>query len=182
MPTRAEWAARPLEQRLDRLRRTADDLATAIRGRSEAELGRRPDAANWSATEILCHLRDIEELAMTRYRLMLAMDEPKVMVAGAAMPDPAQWGLRDGELAIDPERWAEERQYARCDPAAAVAAFTRRRREALDLFARLTADQRRRGCQHPRFGRVTFADWAGLMAAHDDNHLAQLERVLEGRA
>jgi hypothetical protein len=28
---------------------------------------------------------------------------------------------------------------------------------------------------------MTFADWVALIAAHDDKHLAQLRRALEGR-
>lgn len=182
MPTREEYAALPLEQRLQRLARTPDDLAAAVRGRREGDLSRRPDAKNWSATEILCHLRDIEELAMMRYRLMRAMDEPRVFVAGARPTSPGEWGLQPGELAVDPERWADERQYARCEPQGALAAFARRRRDSLDFLHRLTPAHWQRGCQHPTFGRVTFADWTGLMAAHDDNHLDQLRRALDGRA
>jgi hypothetical protein len=29
---------------------------------------------------------------------------------------------------------------------------------------------------------MTFADWVALIAAHDDKHLAQLRRALEGLA
>jgi hypothetical protein len=29
---------------------------------------------------------------------------------------------------------------------------------------------------------MTFSDWVALMAAHDDKHIRQLERALEGRA
>jgi hypothetical protein len=28
---------------------------------------------------------------------------------------------------------------------------------------------------------MTFSDWAALMAAHDDKHIHQLKRALEGR-
>src|SRR5437867_506118 len=83
MPTRDEYATRPIEQRLARLARTADELATAVGVVSDATLSRRPEATSWSAKEIVCHLRDIEELAMMRFRMMLAMEEPRVLVAGA---------------------------------------------------------------------------------------------------
>lgn len=71
MPTRAGWAAAPLDKRLERWARTPDDLARFIHGRSDAELSRRRDARNWAATEMVCHLRDIEELAILRFRMML---------------------------------------------------------------------------------------------------------------
>src|SRR5437867_560805 len=61
MPTREEVAKQPLEQRLGRRSHTAEDLAAAIRGQSEAALVRRPDCKNWAANEVICHLRDIEE-------------------------------------------------------------------------------------------------------------------------
>jgi len=182
MATREVYAALPLDQRLARLARTPDDLATAIRGLSDVELARRPDTKNWSPTEIVCHLRDIEEICMMRFRTMLAMDEPKVLVVGARPASPAEWGLVGDEFPVDPERWAFERQYARCDPLAALAAFRHRRDDSLDFFGRLTAAQWQRACLHPTLGRVTFTDWTALMPVHDDNHFDQLTRALAGRA
>src|SRR5262249_60067447 len=79
MATREEYARLPLAQRLSRMTSTADELVTAIRGRDAGALARRPDAKSWAPVEIVCHLRDIEELAMMRFRMMLAMDEPKVL-------------------------------------------------------------------------------------------------------
>jgi len=182
MATREEYARLLLAQRLDRLLRTPADVGAAVHGRSWDDLRRRPDPKNWSATEIVCHLRDIEEICMLRFRTMLAMEEPKVLVVGARVANPAEWGLVGAELAIDPERWAEERQYSRCDGEAALEAFRRRRRDSLDLFGRLMPEQWQRGCQHPTLGRVTFGDWTALMAAHDDDHLAQLQRAVAGKA
>jgi DinB superfamily len=78
MPTREEVAKQPLEQRLGRMSRTADDLAAAIRGQSEAALVRRPDGKNWAANEVICHLRDIEEVYFVRFHTMLSNDDPKI--------------------------------------------------------------------------------------------------------
>jgi hypothetical protein len=38
-----------------------------------------------------------------------------------------------------------------------------------------------RGGLHLRRGRLTLAQWVASLAAHDDNHLAQLARAVEGR-
>jgi hypothetical protein len=46
---------------------------------------------------------------------------------------------------------------------------------------RLTPEQWKRGSIHVTLGRMTFEDWVALIAAHDDNHLHQLRRALEGR-
>jgi hypothetical protein len=115
MPTRDEWLNQSLQQRLDRLSRTADDLATAIRGQSDAALSRRPDVKNWSTKEVVCHLRDIEEMVILRFHMMFAMDDPKVLVVGAPPSDPSQWGIGGDVLPLDGDRWAQERQYLRND-------------------------------------------------------------------
>ena len=161
-----EYAKQPAADRLKRLERTADELAAAIRGQSEAALARRPDAKNWAAKEALCHLRDTEELFMGRFELIKALDEPKLAPLSPATPD----------------RWAEDRQYLRTDAPAALAAFRRRREESLAYLRALAPEQWTRGAVHPQRGRMTVDDFVTLMAWHDDNHLDQLKRALEGRA
>jgi hypothetical protein len=120
MPTLDEIAKQPLEQRLSRITRTADDLAAAIRGQSEAALVRQPDAKNWAAKEVICHLRDTEELF--------------------------------------------------------------RREETLAHLRGLSPEQWQRGGVHPRRGRITVGDFVTDIAWHDDNHLDQLRRALDGKA
>ncbi len=183
MPTREEYVSQPLEQRLARIERTPGELAALVQGQSDPVLSRRPDGKNWAAKEIVCHLRDVEELFMVRFQTILAMDEPKFLVLGVMPPNPAEWGI-GGPVrpAIDPDRWAEERQYLRHETAPALAAFRSRREESLAFLRRLTPEQWRRGSVHPTLGRATYGDWIALMAAHDDNHLGQLKRALEGRA
>jgi uncharacterized damage-inducible protein DinB len=163
VPTMEDVAKQPLEQRLGRLARTADDFAGAIKGQSETALARRPDAKNWAAKEVVCHMRDTEEAFMQRFRAIMATD-------GVAL------------LAADPDRWAEERQYARNDATAALAAFRKRREETLEFLRALALDGWQRGGIHAVRGRMTIGDFVSLMAWHDDNHLDQLRRALEGRA
>ncbi len=79
MASRMEYARQPVARCLERMERTVDEIAAAIHGRSEATLSRRPAPTSWAAKEIVCHLRDIEELFMLRFRTMLAMDEPKFL-------------------------------------------------------------------------------------------------------
>lgn len=164
MPTMEEYAKQSLEQRLARLDRTADELAAAIRGQSESVLARRPDPKNWAAKEVVCHLRDTEELFLGRFELILAMDEPKLLGFGP------------------PDRWAEERQYLRNDASEALAAFRTRRAETLTFLKKLAPGQWQRGGAHATRGRLTLGDFVTLMASHDDNHLDQLRRALEGKA
>ena len=165
MPTQEEVAKQPLEQRLGRMSHTAEDLAAAIRGQSEAALVRRPDSKNWAANEVICHLRDIEEVYFVRVHTMLSNDDPKIY----ANPSAA-------------DRFAEDRQYLRNDAAQALAAFRRRREESLALLHTLTPEQQQRGCLHPTRGRITIDAIVTMLTWHDDNHLDQLRRALEGKA
>jgi uncharacterized damage-inducible protein DinB len=163
MPTMEEYAKQPAQQRLTRMERTADELAAAVRGQSAAALARRPDAKNWAATEIICHLRDIEEAFMTRFEMILATDGAKL-------------------IGVSPDRWTEERQYLRNDAAEALAAFRKRRDESLAFLRKLTPEQFERAGVHAVRGPMKIDDFVTLMAWHDDNHLDQLKRALEGKA
>jgi hypothetical protein len=135
----------------------------------------------WSAKDVICHLRDVEELSILRFHLMLAVDDPAVFVVGAPPSDLHRWGMTDAApFPLDPDRWREERQYHRNDAQEALAAFRRRRGEALSLLGALSPAQWQRASIHPERGRVTFEEWTAGIAAHDDNHLEQLRRALAG--
>ena len=152
-----------LEEHLARLERTPDELAAAIAGAPDARLSKRPDGRSWCAKEVVCHLRDFEELFLAFFQAMLDLD------------DPAYSG---GE----PDRWAEDRQYLRNDTGEALAAFRRRRAESLAFLRHLRPADWDRGGVHPTRGRLTMREFAGLMAGHDDNHLDQLRRALDGKS
>jgi hypothetical protein len=163
MPTMDEVAKQPREERLARMQRSADDFAAALKGQSEAALSKRPDAKNWAAKEVVCHMRDTEALFMERFQLIMAMDDPSL-------------------IGPDPARWAEERQYLRNDVTEALAAFRTRRDETLAFMRKLSPADWNRGGMHAVRGRLTLDSFAALMTWHDDNHLDQLKRALEGRA
>jgi hypothetical protein len=152
-----------LEGQIARMERAADDYAAAVAGVTEAALTKRPDESNWCALEIVCHVRDTEEVFLDRVQLVLAADEPPL-------------------FASDPDRWARERQYRRSDVGEAVAAFRARRADTVSVLRGLAAAQLERGGVHPARGRMTVRDIVGIMAWHDDNHLDQLARALQGRA
>ena len=182
MSTREEYLSQPLEKRMGRLERTPDELAAAVDGLEDDVLSRRPATHAWSAKEVVCHLRDIEEQFILRFRTMLAMVDPKFFTLGDMPKNRAEWGIGEGEgPPLDPERWVEERQYLRNDTGLALAVFRKRRGETLAFLRRLTPDQWRRGSIHATLGRTTYGDWVALMAAHDDKHVPQLRRALEGR-
>jgi hypothetical protein len=182
MPSRESYLGLPLERRLERLARTPVEPDEALRTRSGEVLSRRPAAASWSATEIVCHLRDVEELFRIRFHTMLALDDPKILTLSADPKDLAAWGI-GGAVGhpLDPDRWAEDRLYARHDFAHALAGFCRHRSETLTLLKSLSDEKWLRGGIHSLRGRLTLADWVASLASHDDNHVDQLKRALDGR-
>lgn len=161
MPTMEEVAKLSREERLARMARTADDLGAAIAGQPESVLVRRPDAKNWAPKEVVCHLRDAEDLFMQRFQTIMATEDPRL-------------------LPPEPDRWAEERQYLRNDVVEALRHFRRRREESLAFLRGLAPAGWQRAGTHPTRGRITVDDFLTLMAWHDDNHLDQLRRALRG--
>jgi DinB family protein len=163
MPSIDEYARRPREERLARIARTPDELTDAVRGADAERLGRRPAPTSWAPTEVLCHLRDNEEWFLERVRFIVAMDLPRF-------------------VATNPDRWADERQYLTNDGALALAAFVRRRGETLEFLRGLQPDAwDRAGVHVDSRGRRTIDEFLSVMAWHDDNHLDQLRRALDGR-
>jgi len=147
--------------RLERLRRTADDIAALIEAAPHL-VAQRPALAAWSATEIICHLRDIEEAYCDRVRGILANEEPPL-------------------IQFDPDRWVDDRQYRRHEAAGALGAFRARRRDTLALLDSLDAEQWERGGQHPSRGRLTIRKIVHSLAKHDTEHCEQIARALAGR-
>jgi hypothetical protein len=161
--TLEEWASRPRSERLARLARTDAELASAIGDAVPERLGRRPAPASWAGVEVVCHLRDVEESFLLRFRQILAMTDPVFPRS-------------------NPDRWAEERQYRRHDARSAAMAFGRRRAETLALLHGVAPDDwTRAGVHTDSRGRRTLDEFLTVMAWHDDNHLDQLRRALDGR-
>jgi DinB superfamily len=159
-----DWAEVPRQERLARLERTPSDLARLVRGHTDATLSRRPAPEAWSAKEVVCHLRDAEAHLRGWIRAMLADDDPALAETATA------------------DQWAEERQYASDHAGAAWQAFSERRDETLELLRGLDDAAWQRAGHHVRRGRMTVDTLLALMAWHDDNHLDQVARALDGRA
>lgn len=163
MPSVEEYARISREERVARIERTAGELQELLATAGTASLSLRPAADAWAAIEVLCHLRDSEEWFLTRMQWALVMDEP-------AFPR------------NNPDRWAVERQYLRHDASAALAAFRRHRSDVIGLFRGLSDDQWARGGSHlDGRGRRSIEEFLNVIAWHDDNHLDQMTRALQGR-
>jgi hypothetical protein len=139
---------------------TPDVLQGLLRGHDQAQASAaRGGDENWSVVEVLCHLRDAEEMALLRMRLM--RDEENPWLAG-----------------FDQERWAKERHYAAARLDEALAAFLQLRATHLaELAALRPADWERPG-RHEEQGQITILSHQLHLVSHDAVHLAQIARQL----
>ena len=113
----------------------------------------------WSVIEIVCHLRDFDEIFYSRAVMMLEQDHPQLP-------------------GYDHEAMAIDRDYQREDLRAAYAALKTSRERFMAFFAGLTGQQWERGGVHPERDSFSMSDALMQVSAHDLDHLEQITRVL----
>jgi hypothetical protein len=120
----------------------------------------RPAPQEWSPTEILCHLRDVDgEVNLPRLQKMLHEKNP-------FLPG------------VDTDRWAMERDYFHQDGASALRQFISQRMQELDLLQRLSPRDWDRSARHAIFGSTQLKEMVAMMAGHDQVHVRQMEKAL----
>jgi len=142
------------------LRATPAALSTLLNGRSAEDLLYQPAPGEWSPTEVLCHLRDVErEVNLPRLRTILASANPFI---------PGQ----------DTDRWALERQYQQQDCLEAQTDFLYARLELLALLASLSEPDWERSARHAIFGPTRLSELVNIIASHDRLHVRQVLQSL----
>jgi hypothetical protein len=146
---------------LDVLCSTARRLRELTRGRTNEQLARKPDPSRWSVTQILAHLADAEIAGAWRFRSVLAWD-------GVPLQP------------FDQNVWADTFRYEDADPAASIQLFEVNRAATLALLRRVDPVLYANHGMHAERGRETVDHLIRLYAGHDLNHLAQIERLVNG--
>ncbi len=123
----------------------------------------KPDPVSWSLTEVMCHLRDVEqEVHLARFQALLARDNP--FLAG-----------------VSTDEWATIRCYYAEDGPIARNAFLAARQNNLALLGSLDAlDWQKKG-RHAFFGPTSLHELVNLMVQHDQVHLQQILDLLAGQ-
>ncbi len=151
------------ERQLAMMRLTCDSLGHILRGVSADEARALRDGDDgWSIIEILCHLRDFDEIFYKRAVMML--EEPHPQLPG-----------------YDHEAMAIERAYQQDNLQEAYYALRASRQRFIQFFAALSPEQWERGGVHPERDSFTMTDAAMQVGLHDLDHLEQITRVLAGR-
>jgi hypothetical protein len=143
----------------DALGATPDILAQLLSGLLEKPGGLPPASpGEWSAVEIICHLRDAEERALERMRKM--RDQKNPVIEG-----------------YDQAAWAADRNYKGDDVWKALEKFRALRGMHVDDLKKLAFEDWQRGGKHAEFGHITILAQTLHSASHDAVHLRQLARL-----
>jgi uncharacterized damage-inducible protein DinB len=167
MTTTRRWFDRKFElglgpdaapELLERLRRTPERLADAVRGLSPEILTRQPEG-KWSIQENAGHLLDLEPLWDQR------LDDYD---AGAVELHPADLENRKTHEAAHNDRAVAE----------ILAYFSAVRGRIVDRLARMTPSELARTSLHPRLKQpMSVVDLCFFVAEHDDHHLHTIEEL-----
>ncbi len=138
---------------------TAKKLERLLKGVTRAKLRKRPARDKWSVAEIVTHLADAEIVYSWRMRVILG-------APGTAIQ------------AFDQDGWVEALHYVKQDARKSLEQFRALREVNLALYKTLTAEQWKQYGMHSERGEESVERIAQLLAGHDLNHLAQIERIL----
>jgi FMN phosphatase YigB (HAD superfamily) len=144
---------------LANLRSSPAALATLTSSLPQETWTQPPAPGEWSLTEILCHLRDVEiEVNLERIRRVLAEENPFLV----------------GEVT---DAWVKERRCADQDGRQALADFTAARKQVLGLLDNLGIEWSR-PARHAIFGPSTLQELVGFVAGHDRIHIQQAWKTI----
>jgi hypothetical protein len=136
-------------------------LRRLVAGRSRRELARHPAPGKWSVQEIVAHLADAELAFGWRIRNV-------TVTPGVDL----QWW--------DEHLWSKALGYARIPTRASLAAFAAARVANVEMLRRVPAAILARGYgMHAKRGRQTLRDFVTMEAAHDLNHIRQIDALLK---
>jgi FMN phosphatase YigB (HAD superfamily) len=126
-----------------------------------ADLERHPFQGEWSISEVLCHLRDVEnEVNLPRLKKIILEENPFL-------------------IGQDTDPWAEIRQYCNQDGLQALSDFIKVRLEILRILDNLPADGWDLRARHAIFGPTHLREIVNIIAGHDILHIQQVYKTLK---
>jgi hypothetical protein len=141
---------------------TPKKIERLIKGVPASKLRKKPAPGKWSVGEILAHLADCEIVTGWRVRQILG-----------APGTPIQ--------AFDQDSWAAAGHYEKRDPRKSFEQFATAREGNVVLLKSLTPEQWKQHGMHAERGVETIERILQMMAGHDINHVAQIEKMVAGK-
>ncbi len=129
----------------------------AVNGVGPAAIS-RPGKGGWSIRDVLVHLSDAELVRATRFRLILAEDEPAI-------------------FGFEEDRWKRKLQYLWRSPEAALALFDALRFTSAELLRQFDAKAWDRAGIHESEGPVSVRELLVRGADHAELHADQIREL-----
>jgi hypothetical protein len=151
-----------IEQALTLLPEAPPRRAALTDGLTAAQLQARPTPEEWSAIQVLAHLRSCADLWGDCIRLMLTENHPTVR-------------------AINPQTWITQTNYSELEFQPSLEAFTTQRAALLAILAPLPSEDWARAATVTGVGKPlerTVFDFAQRLARHERPHLKQIARIV----
>lgn len=152
----------PIDEILSRLAEASLRLTSLTSGLTPAQLANRSGPGEWSANDVLAHLRACADVWGGCIGTILAEDHPAIR-------------------AIDPRTWIERTAYRELEFPASLRAFADQRRALLAELAPLAPDDWQRAATVTGSGRPlerTVHGFAQRLARHEGPHLRQIARLV----
>jgi len=150
-----------IAQALSLLEATPTRLAALTENLTLAQLRMAPAPDEWSANDILAHLRACADMWGKYIMAILAEDEPTLR-------------------AINPRTWIEQTNYRELDFQTSLRAFATQRAELLATLKPLPVEGWSRSATITGAGRpltLTVLSYTQRLARHERPHVKQIERI-----
>lgn len=129
--------------------------ATTFRDPHDGEQG-------WTVLEVLCHLRDFEDVVRLRVEMLREEEHPR-------------FPLWDHNVLVI------EKAYNQQDMDDVLQTLIKSRKTLQETFTNLPPEGWERSGVHPEYGDFSMTDIALQVGWHDVNHLEQITRILNQR-
>jgi hypothetical protein len=154
----------PTEQILILLAEAPRRIAALAAGRAPARLHTAPNDGEWSANDVLAHLRACADVWGGSIVTMVRVDHPTIR-------------------AINPRTWIRDTDYLDRAFRPSLRAYTRQRTELVALLETLSLEDWARGGTFTGAGKPlerTVLSEADAIARHERPHVKQIARVVNG--
>lgn len=151
-----------LEQVLTLLAETPPRLTTLTEGLTPSQLRTAPNQGEWSANDVLAHLRSCADVWGDCIAVILAQDHPTIR-------------------AVNPTTWIKKTDYPDLELQPSLHAFTKQRTELLAVLEALPPESWSRAATLTGAGKPierTLHSFAGRLARHERPHIKQIERIV----
>jgi len=143
------------------LRATPAALSIMTRDLKNNDWTYRPQPEDWSLTEILCHLRDIDrEINLSRIETLCEGDNSFIP-------------------AVDSDQWKQDRNYHLQSGRDALVEFVDSRIILLDRIEALSGEDWSQKCRHSILGPTTLQELLNITAQHDRKHIREIFHILK---